>query len=1421
MVEDDNIDDHGGGIIVGSTTTTTTTVSDDDYNDLLDVFHKLLHQSDALLFRFRQQHRQHQRCLLCDNVSAVVEPQRQGAASRSIVDYAKADTAKPRTTTTTTTTAVLSTDNLAGGNMGGGSNNHNNKDDDDENSGNSSDSDDGMMMFGGGLCSDSSDDDDNDDNAKHRTKHSNDNVVINDDDDVDEDVTTTDYDTDNDDDDNEDEVSFLKRALSIHEALLLSPFPPRHSSKDANNDTMIAQRLVNAIISHGHDDDDVAKTTETTKFVFLANALSNFIFQEKEEKEGGKRRKTNHNSSNKKTQQQQKPKRIDLSRALLVVQFLLKLNDIDIGSSSIDGESVDNDGRTTVIDDALNTIILPLILGSSTTSRSSSSSSSHSSMTIFLTNIVIQDTIMNHVYPTTTLTGIIKSCKLCLDTLQCAVVINTTTITSTTRRKCILDTVCHVLVRIHDHVITNQSKNKKKKVDGDAAAATLMVIRDTMHSVIITILRSVVVTCCTTNAGSKDKGNSGANEEEHSNSNNTSSSMMSLSAMRYITGRLLPKLYPPIKEGNVVSPSSNNDMKNISMLWNEISKLLMEYNDIIHHRLKDVKKVGGEGDDNVNYDTVPMAATAMLCIVLPTFRAIELQQYMMDPPLLSISGDNTMQLCSRPIYQRCLWTLLRHCMGRCGGVRGSSSRYDGTAINAAGGGGGRGMSLLSSYDNADEDEEGYEYRDRASLDQLLRRRSAYALRIMLEHERDILLRSNNGGSGDTLIKKSKKKIVGNNNEEIIRQRQLEDVNVWMKYALCFEMLEMETELHLVEQVWTTVVEITTQINEDRNNTNEDEEDDEDTDNLNGPPVLCRLPRPTWDDVGSLLRLVLASELPTMRKLGLFRFLSGHTGVETSTGTVVTTSSSLIGIGIRDKQDEDSTTNTIFMNSPNDKGSTKKTISIVSVDFVIHVVLRSYDSIIGTKAGEGMHIEEEGRQERVSISDLLTSFLVNYTTSLATMAAATASNGLGNATTSRLSEFVNLIFCPSMIQGSKARSLILYYRSVASALDTLPSMTKRGPWLLNLDPDNIITAIRSMRAMFSSGGAPKAMQDSLRVDLAIVLKSAKPWNKIAPTLILQVLALFPPLEVDEAGDALLSKARLALSEWLTGFDDGMWAKNASSACASAFVSGQLVPFGDMNIMSGIDFAEREIGLSVCVFCLLSGSGSELLWPAVSKGLQSVITTTTSSLSTAFCKANRSMILLEYGCKEGMLSGMGNGDVLLGKSNGFMVPPPLNIESLLGNAVQFIMGRLESLSTALFKTTATDGTSSSVGATRSSTSNSASAYLAILIGQLRVLYLAYPSSIVMSQAVDVLLQNSVRSLIAMEHTKTEIDDSTSPVKSLILCYAALSCGASFVGEEKLCQLILTCRTILNVELSLPPGMKNDAKQAYRSMFQYAKW
>jgi hypothetical protein len=49
-----------------------------------------------------------------------------------------------------------------------------------------------------------------------------------------------------------------------------------------------------------------------------------------------------------------------------------------------------------------------------------------------------------------------------------------------------------------------------------------------------------------------------------------------------------------------------------------------------------------------------------------------------------------------------------------------------------------------------------------------------------------------------------------------------------------------------------------------------------------------------------------------------------------------------------------------------------------------------------------------------------------------------------------------------------------------------------------------------------------------------------------------------------------------------------------------MNGQLMPYGDdMDFMAGVNSAERDIGMSVCVFCSLSGGGSGLLWPAAPK------------------------------------------------------------------------------------------------------------------------------------------------------------------------------------------------------------------------------
>ena len=128
------------------------------------------------------------------------------------------------------------------------------------------------------------------------------------------------------------------------------------------------------------------------------------------------------------------------------------------------------------------------------------------------------------------------------------------------------------------------------------------------------------------------------------------------------------------------------------------------------------------------------------------------------------------------------------------------------------------------------------------------------------------------------------------------------------------------------------------------------------------------------------------------------------------------------------------------------------------------------------------------------------------------------------------------------------------------------------------------------------------------------------------------------------------SRHAIWPCLLGLGNGTCAKNAASACATAFVLGQLVPFGATDIMAGVDADEREISMAIAILCLLAGNGSKLLWPAVLKGLQNdvILTTLLGASTPGFCRANRAPILLEFGCREGVLSSMGNRDLLLDKA-----------------------------------------------------------------------------------------------------------------------------------------------------------------------------
>ena len=96
--------------------------------------------------------------------------------------------------------------------------------------------------------------------------------------------------------------------------------------------------------------------------------------------------------------------------------------------------------------------------------------------------------------------------------------------------------------------------------------------------------------------------------------------------------------------------------------------------------------------------------------------------------------------------------------------------------------------------------------------------------------------------------------------------------------LCFEALEMEKELHLVDQIWDTVLELCIAC---------------ETNHLANTSQSPIIPLMSWEWVGSLLARVILSATPTLRKLALFRFLNGQAGVSISISNTMDSNDSSI------------------------------------------------------------------------------------------------------------------------------------------------------------------------------------------------------------------------------------------------------------------------------------------------------------------------------------------------------------------------------------------------------------------------------------------------------------------------------------------------------------------------------------------------
>lgn len=557
-------------------------------------------------------------------------------------------------------------------------------------------------------------------------------------------------------------------------------------------------------------------------------------------------------------------------------------------------------------------------------------------------------------------------------------------------------------------------------------------------------------------------------------------------------------------------------------------------------------------------------------------------------------------------------------------------------------------------------------------------------------------------------------------------------------------------------------------------------------------TLTHLPALVWEDIASVLKRVLLSEAPTLRKLGLYRLLRGDAGID-----VVETCEDA-----PNQNDDDK----VFMNKPKSKWKIKKDtgdqanthsapLSVMSVSFVIDVVVVSYDSILQTKVGTNMQIDEDGTLRAESITPLLSDFLSNYAIALAK-----------RNDSRRLDEYVNEVFGSSLIKCAKARSLVTFFHAAASALESIAAASLPSPELRQV---TVQDTIRSMLAEFSSGGAPQSLQDALKCDLALALQYSTPWEKPDVTLVLQILALYPPEDSSNRNTSVQKSAREALASWLQKLGNGSWVQNVAPAISSAFLLGHFMPFEGIDWLAGVNAVERDTGMAICTLAALKGNATEILWPAIFKALQS--TPQIDPKSTSFCKANRALILLEFGCREQALSGMGNGDLVADK-NESLLPPPPNVDSLLHNAIGFVMSQLTQVSTELVSAKA--GSTAS-GANRSSEANSVSMLVASLIDQPSVLHQSFPSSVSIPLVVSDTLEKA-SGLIS-----TEI---SNVIESQILLFAALSCGAEFEASGALVQSMKTCQTILDIDFSSVINglnVRKDTKQALRSIFQYAKW
>lgn len=512
-----------------------------------------------------------------------------------------------------------------------------------------------------------------------------------------------------------------------------------------------------------------------------------------------------------------------------------------------------------------------------------------------------------------------------------------------------------------------------------------------------------------------------------------------------------------------------------------------------------------------------------------------------------------------------------------------------------------------------------------------------------------------------------------------------DSDVWKKYCICVETMEMETEQHLVDQIWDTVDELIELVEET-------------------PSKECGVL--TWKWMSLLFSRVLSTDQTTIRKLGLYRLLKVPSEQEVAAAS--------------QKRTGKKKTHHVQTRA----SSLRRSLLNMPPEFVLKILLPSFNSLRNS-VGYNMHLETSSRKvEKDDIIPLMTSWLYSY---------------VGHLEGTEAEVFWAGIWSWSLVKKLHIKNVVVIYKTLSEKLSS-------SDIIIPADNEALQSLEETIHSQFSDGACVLAYQKDLLFAMATMLSHSKaPNDKTrgwAPMTLLKLLSLFSAdyFSLDEENWKFEDEQLLVeLGTWVSSLAQD--AATVGAAVAAAFVQGDLVAYDvywDPTI--GATASDRDLAWAIAVLCTLATKKSnspttgQLLWPAVNKGLASATGVTLVGNQGMACKVTRALLLLEYGCRLREISGMGHGDLIADRSTQQLMPPPPAIEKVLSSGVDFILYHMRTLLSAetLYEP------DEPIKPKRVLTT-----YIG-LISQIRVLHQSYPSSNTISNAVEDLFKSALETL-----------------------------------------------------------------------------